>query len=735
MATRRCVLKCDSKANFFHLPKDEHLKTKWLQFIYTTVPQKCSSSLVLCSRHFEDDCFTNLNAIKLGFASRLILKEGSVPSVFASASSSVSQPSTSYQSSQRRVLQSDVASQTDCPQTVSVMTQTDEFQKKSVGTQLSSSTMKNIHIRSTGSTTTSTTYDLPFAPTPVKSGFRAPKIPLLLEEEGGEEEESDIQIPTEPHDSTFNPTDDTTISQKSEMFGQSSTYADTKYIVFETCLCELFSTCPICNSQSDMKLQRTGTYVAIRQLCPKCLYNRKWQSQPIIGSTPMGNLLLSAATHFTGGSFIQLRKIFKAMELKIHQYVTFRRHCRSFLEPAIVHKWRSEQRKIIQKLQEGGKIALSGDMRADSPGHSAKYGSYTLMHMHSNTIVDLQLVQSSEVGGSYHMEKEGLKRCLDLLESNDLEVDYIVTDRHPQIQKYLRERDITQFYDVCHFEKGLSKKLDKLAKKKDCELLRPWLRSIRNHVYWCATSSTSGPEKVAKWTSLVNHLQNVHTHDNPIFPKCQHPLVASNNQKKWFQQGSLAVHKVEQILYNKRVLKDVEKLSHSFQTSSLEAFHSLILRFAPKNVVFPFIGMLCRLYLAALHHNENANREQATTKAGQAVYRLVFPKSKKGRPLKKESTYTYVDELLKLVFEEVVMDPSTFVEELKSIPIPKPLRAEFVRPSKVEAIASHVSRFSQAEVESRCTLQSDLETPGVSGSQHGSEGQHGHSDPSSPSTS
>jgi len=26
-------------------------------------------------------------------------------------------------------------------------------------------------------------------------------------------------------------------------------------------------------------------------------------------------------------------------------------------------------------------------------GHSSKYGSYTLMDMHSNTIVDLQLVQ------------------------------------------------------------------------------------------------------------------------------------------------------------------------------------------------------------------------------------------------------------------------------------------------------------------------------------------------------
>ncbi|XP_031141020.1 uncharacterized protein LOC116039964 [Sander lucioperca] len=264
------------------------------------------------------------------------------------------------------------------------------------------------------------------------------------------------------------------------------------------------------------------------------------------------------------------------------------------------------------------------------------------MHLDSNHIIDLQLVQSNEVGGSYHMEKEGLKRCLDLLDSNGLEVDYIVTDRHPQIQKYLRERSITHFYDVWHFEKGLSKKLDKLAQNKDCGVLKKWLRSIKNHVYWSATSSTSGPEKVAKWTSIVNHIQNVHLDENPLFPKCQHPDRVSRDPSKWFKPGSVALYKVEKILVNKRVVKDVEKLSHHYQTSSLEAFHSLILRFTPKNVVFPFMGMLCRLYLAAMHYNENADREQATTSAGQPVFRVVFPKSRKGevtaRPVK--TTYS-----------------------------------------------------------------------------------------------
>lgn len=45
-----------------------------------------------------------------------------------------------------------------------------------------------------------------------------------------------------------------------------------------------------------------------------------------------------------------------------------------------------------------------------------------------------------------------------------------------------------------------------------------------------------------------------------------------------------------------------------------------------------------------MHYNENANREQATTTEGQAVYKFIFPKSKKGectaKPVKIEPTYS-----------------------------------------------------------------------------------------------
>ena len=115
-------------------------------------------------------------------------------------------------------------------------------------------------------------------------------------------------------------------------------------------------------------------------------------------------------------------------------------------------------------------------------------------------------------------------------------------------------------------------------------------------------------------------------------------------------------------------LRDIAKLSPHHQTSSLEAFHDVILRFAPKNLVYPFLGMLCRwdyllwtfahflqlfscliflfnvrLYLAALHYNENSDRGQATTSSGDLMFRLTFPKARKGecraKPVKTEATF------------------------------------------------------------------------------------------------
>ena len=43
-----------------------------------------------------------------------------------------------------------------------------------------------------------------------------------------------------------------------------------------------------------------------------------------------------------------------------------------------------------------------------------------------------------------------------------------------------------------------------------------------------------------------------------------------------------------------------------------------------------------RTALAAIHFNENAQRPQATTRAGEKQYAMSFPKSRKGEAIVKE---------------------------------------------------------------------------------------------------
>ncbi|CAM4733278.1 unnamed protein product [Leuciscus chuanchicus] len=356
-------------------------------------------------------------------------------------------------------------------------------------------------------------------------------------------------------------------------------------------------------------------------------------------------------------------------------------------------------------------------MRADSPGHCAKYGSYSLMDLNTGKMIDVQLVQSNECGGSAKMEKEGLIRSLDFLEKSAVKVASIVTDRHSQIQKFLRieRNDIEHFYDVWHIAKGVSKKVEALAKMKDCNELKRWQQSLVNHLYWCAISSSSGEEAVAKWTSFSNHVQNIHSHDNVLFPECLHPAFDGSCPKKWLKSGmekeyskinainiliaaSTALFKLQRIVSNKYLLKGVAKLSPRLQTSAIEGFNSVILRFTPKNVVFSYRGMLCRLYLASLHFNENGNREQLTSRDGTPAYKLKYPKHKKGKhtiqPLKKKTSYAYVDNLMRVFFDEVLHEPAKFTVELQELKIPDTLCSQFHRPDKQEAVAAYVSRFS-----------------------------------------
>ena len=67
---------------------------------------------------------------------------------------------------------------------------------------------------------------------------------------------------------------------------------------------------------------------------------------------------------------------------------------KSFLQPAVSYIWEKEQETLINQLMDKKEaLVLGGDGRADSPGHSAKYGSYSVIDLKQSKVVDIKLVQ------------------------------------------------------------------------------------------------------------------------------------------------------------------------------------------------------------------------------------------------------------------------------------------------------------------------------------------------------
>lgn len=175
--------------------------------------------------------------------------------------------------------------------------------------------------------------------------------------------------------------------------------------------------------------------MSVTQTCPyqSCSYRWKWNSQPLLGSSPAGNLNLSAAVYYTGSSFVQTNKVCKttyctdilflgpaphsgtgrcsacwnvtevasdcsfqvlnAMHVRTFSKMTHKNYVSKYILPSVLHKRRVHQSNLLEEMKRRGSFSLGGDMRADSPGHCAKYGSYSMMDLENNKIGDVQLVQ------------------------------------------------------------------------------------------------------------------------------------------------------------------------------------------------------------------------------------------------------------------------------------------------------------------------------------------------------
>ena len=326
---------------------------------------------------------------------------------------------------------------------------------------------------------------------------------------------------------------------------------------------------------------------------------------------------------------------------------------------AVRNVWAKQQNDLFDKIRGQG-LLVGGDGRSDSMGHSAKYGSYTTVDLKRNKILHVDLVQSNEVKSSAHMELKGLQNTVKFFKDSGLKLSALITDRHRQIQKWVRENmvGVLHYFDCWHIAKSIKKMLCSVMKKKSCNIIGSWLKSIINHYYWSVTSTEIGSEDLieAKWTSLTRHIQNIHHGHKAPYPKCSHlPLEKSvESSTKWIKPDTEAADKLQAIIEKKTLVKDIRKSSPLAQTSVVEGYHSLLNHFAPKMYHFHFHGMESRLRLAALHFNENSKRQQYQNQQGESQYTITFPKYTKGgyivRKFMEDCTYGYMD----CLFEELI---------------------------------------------------------------------------------
>ena len=110
-----------------------------------------------------------------------------------------------------------------------------------------------------------------------------------------------------------------------------------------------------------------------------------------------GNLDIAAAVTFAGIPVAKFEMFAWIINLKYMHSSTFYRIRKQYIAPVIRNAWNQDHIKTINDITQRGKVTLIGDGRCDSPGHSTKYGTYTLMDSNTGKIVDSTVIAVTEV--------------------------------------------------------------------------------------------------------------------------------------------------------------------------------------------------------------------------------------------------------------------------------------------------------------------------------------------------
>ena len=518
---------------------------------------------------------------------------------------------------------------------------------------------------------------------PDKEYYSVPKSPLLTETS---DSEASIFEP-DPESLTADESDVSEhVPDRQPMLFQCKT--EPKFIVFWSCLASLFSICRTCCSSTVIEYVATrGCLLSVEIKC-KLGHVYKWFSQP----RNQGNLQFAAAILYSGNTYSRVSEMFSLVNISFFSHSVFYNLQKSILFPVLNTVYKRNRFNILEQckvIPEGNDFTEDG--RCDSPGYSAKYGTYSLMSTQLNKVVDFFVVHVGTVENSSRMEKEGLKLLLERYAH--LKISTLTTDRHIQVRAYLKKEhpQILHQFDVWHFGKSIKKKLTAAAKKKANVELIPWIKSIINHLWWCSATCNGNSNILReKWKSILFHITDRHEwQGNQHYHRCQHGEL--QKKRKYLRKDTPVYFILSAIIEDKKLLGDLEYLTSFKHTGSLEVYHSVINKYCPKRLHFSMLGMIARTQLAFLDFNCGSEDNQATNRDGSLRYKQVFSKVTQTwvvKIIKEKKSRKYLDELMDII----INSPEDHNLPILPEDIPNNT-APLEKPDKTKAIKCMVSRF------------------------------------------
>ncbi|XP_069819451.1 uncharacterized protein [Dendropsophus ebraccatus] len=397
-----------------------------------------------------------------------------------------------------------------------------------------------------------------------------------------------------------------------------------KFIVFENSLDELILKIPCqtgrcTNPITKIVKIRTGSFISISAECADRHYNLVWESQPKIDGKPLGNIILASAILASGNSFLKMKQFFHLANIMAVSENAYSRYQRDYIFPTITHSWKNNQMEHIENLQEAP-VCIIGDGQWDSSG-DAKFCLYSMMDNLSKKVISFDIKRLAMGVSSNELEKLACKHALDFVLQNEVDVKLLCTDRNFSIRKMIKEEfsTITHEVDAWHLSKSVGEKLSAASKEKNCEDLAEWVRAIRRHLRWCSnTYDGDDALLIAKWRSLLYHVQNVHSWEDKDskYTSCHHDHLPEDTKcrRKWLKTDSPSFRALKNIVTDKRLQKDIKRICHFCYTGDLEVFHNAIVKYQSDQPLSTIDDMYARTQLAALDHNANCRRIQTMVK-------------------------------------------------------------------------------------------------------------------------